>query len=143
ASENWQRIREAGFEDRVFPLQAEAHAFPFAEGFFDALVSLDAYHYFGTDDNYLGYGSRFVKEGGQIGIVSPGLTREFTGDVPEHLTAWWSPELWTLHSADWWHRHWVKTGLVDVTHSFSPDSGRLAALADVARGLPGLSLSLV
>src|SRR3972149_9060877 len=26
ATENWQRIREAGLEDQVFPIHAEAHA---------------------------------------------------------------------------------------------------------------------
>src|SRR5919202_2360286 len=66
ASDNWRRICEAGVQDRVFPMHAEAHALPFAEGFFDALVSLDAYHYFGTDDLYLGYYARFVRAGGQI-----------------------------------------------------------------------------
>src|ERR671932_2799217 len=70
--ENWGRIRDAGMEERVFPIYAEAHALPFAEEFFDAAISLDAYHYFGTDDLYLAYFSRFVKGDGQIGIVVPG-----------------------------------------------------------------------
>lgn len=42
AEENWRRIREAGVEDRVFPIHAEAHALPFAPEFFDASVSVDA-----------------------------------------------------------------------------------------------------
>ena len=50
ATDNLERIRAAGVEDRVFPIHAEAHALPFADGFFDAMVSVDAYHYFGTDD---------------------------------------------------------------------------------------------
>jgi cyclopropane fatty-acyl-phospholipid synthase-like methyltransferase len=50
ASENWGRICAAGLQNRVFPIHAEAHALPFADGFFDSLLSLDAYHYFGTDD---------------------------------------------------------------------------------------------
>ena len=37
---------------------------PFAESSFDAIVSFDAYHYFGTDDLYLGYISAFLKPGG-------------------------------------------------------------------------------
>ena len=53
ATENLKRIREAGVDDRVFPIHAEAHALPFAEGFFDAVVSFDSYHYFGTDVHYL------------------------------------------------------------------------------------------
>ena len=76
ASDNWARIREAGLQDRVYPIHAEAHALPYADNFFDAAVSFDAYHYFGTDDLYLEYYARFVKPGGKIGIVVPGLNRE-------------------------------------------------------------------
>src|SRR5437868_4122946 len=35
-TENLARIREAGLEHQAFPLRLEAHAIPFAEGFFDA-----------------------------------------------------------------------------------------------------------
>src|SRR5919112_3473191 len=84
-NENWGRIREAGLEDRIFAIYAEAHAMPFAEEFFDAAISLDAYHYFGTDDLYLGYYARFVKTGRQLGIVVPGLRHEFAAGLPPHL----------------------------------------------------------
>src|SRR5439155_18651225 len=92
ASDNWGRVRAAGVADRVFPIHAEAHALPFAEGFFDAAVSLDAYHYFGTDALYLGYFSRFVRAGGQIGIVVPGLREEFSDGPPAHLAPYWQPD---------------------------------------------------
>ena len=58
--------------DRVFPIEAEAHALPFAHGYFDALVSIDSYHYFGTDVRYLSYAAQFVRPDGHIGIVVPG-----------------------------------------------------------------------
>jgi cyclopropane fatty-acyl-phospholipid synthase-like methyltransferase len=115
ADENRRRIEEAGMADRVFPIHAEAHALPFAGGFFDAAVSLDAYHYFGTDDLYLGYYSRFVKPGGQIGIVVPGLTQEIGADIPTHLAPHWVWDFCSFHSPDWWRTHWEKTGLVDVS----------------------------
>ena len=113
-NENWGRIRAAGLEDRVFPIHAEAHALPFADEFFDAAVSLDAYHYFGTDDLYLGYYARFVKPGGALGIVVPGVAREFTAGLPPHLAPYWHPEFWSFHSPDWWRRHWERTGPVAV-----------------------------
>lgn len=114
-SENLRRISEAGLENRVFPIYAEAHTLPFADEFFDALVSVDAYHYFGTDDLYLGYYSRFVKAGGQIGIVVPGLLSEFTEGLPSHLAPYWLWDFWSFHSPDWWRMHWAKTGKVEVT----------------------------
>lgn len=44
ASDNAQRVREAGLERLVYPVHAGAHALPFAAGFFDAIVCVDAYH---------------------------------------------------------------------------------------------------
>jgi SAM-dependent methyltransferase len=123
ASDNWERIRAAGMQDHVVPIHAEAHALPYAEGFFDALVSLDAYHYFGTDDLYLGYYARFVKPGGQIGMVVPGLLREFADGLPEHLAPFWNWEFWSFHSPAWWTQHWEKTGKVKVTHADSVPEG--------------------
>ncbi len=76
ASDNWQRIRAANTQQQVFPIHAEAHTLPYASDFFEAIVSLDAYHYFGTDDLYLGYISQFVRPGGTIGIVVPGVLQE-------------------------------------------------------------------
>lgn len=120
ANENWDRIKEAGFEDRIFPIHAEAHALPYAEGFFDAAISLDSYQYYGTDDLYMSYFHRFVKLGGQGGVVVPGLTREMDGPVPEHLirtrpngTTLWVDECWCFHTARWWERHWGKLSTIE------------------------------
>jgi ubiquinone/menaquinone biosynthesis C-methylase UbiE len=111
---NQKRIDAAGAA--VVPVHAEAHALPFAEGSFDAIVSLDAYQYFGTGDLYLGYIGKFLKPGGRIGIVVPGLAHEI-GGVPEHLRPWWEWDFCCFHSPDWWRHHWAKTGLVDVESS--------------------------
>jgi SAM-dependent methyltransferase len=120
-TENWQRVREAGLENQVCPVYAEAHALPYAEGFFDTIVCLDSYQYYGTDDLYLKYFQKYVRPGGQIGVVVAGLARDFNGPVPEHLTRphksggpFWVDECWCFHTADWWHRHWAQVGLVDV-----------------------------
>ncbi len=122
ATENWQRIIQAGAQEQVFPIHAEAHDLPYAEGFFDVLVSFDAYHYFGTDDLYLGYYAQFVKPGGQIGIVVPGVQHEFTNGLPEHLAPNWPWEFFSFHSPDWWRNHWEKTGKVeDVRASTLPE----------------------
>lgn len=113
-TENLRRIRDAGVERGVFPLRAEARALPFAAEFFDAVVSIDSFPYYGTDDLYLGYLARFVKPGGVLAIAGAGLVQELHAGVPEHLQAWWEPMLWCLHSAAWWRRHWERTGIVDV-----------------------------
>jgi SAM-dependent methyltransferase len=114
AEENAQRIREAGVEGGVLPIHADARSLPFAPEFFDAIVSIDSFMYFGTDDLYLAYLARFVKPGGVLGIALSGLMREVEGEVPEHLRAYWTHDLWCLHSAPWWRRHWERTGIVAI-----------------------------
>jgi cyclopropane fatty-acyl-phospholipid synthase-like methyltransferase len=114
ATENLQRIRDAGVEDGVCPIHADARALPFATGFFDAVVSIDSFVYYGTDDLYLSYLARYVKPGGLIGIAGAGLMQEIDGPVPGHLREWWEPSLCCLHSAPWWRRHWERTGFVTV-----------------------------
>lgn len=124
-TENWERILSAGIEDRVFPIAAEAHALPFADGYFDALVSLDAYHYFGTDELYLGYVARFVRPEGQLGIIVPGVLSELDGGVPPHILPYWQWEFVSLHSPEWWRGHWEMTGQVHVELADSlPDGWR-------------------
>jgi SAM-dependent methyltransferase len=117
ASERFERIRDAGAEGGVFPIHADARALPFAAGFFDAIVSIDSFFYYGTDDLYLNYLASFLRPGGVLGIAGSGLTAELDGGVPEHLRAWWTADHWCLHSAAWWRRHWERTGVLEVTHA--------------------------
>jgi SAM-dependent methyltransferase len=114
ASENLKRIRDAGVGDGVFPIHADARSLPFAADFFDAIVSIDSFFYYGTDDLYLNYLARFVKPSGQLGIAGAGLMHEIEGPVPGHLAEWWTGDLWCLHSADWWRRHWDRTGIMEI-----------------------------
>ena len=133
ASDNFGRICAAGVEDKVFPIHAEAHSLPFADEFFDAMVCVDAYQYFGTDDLYLQtHMARLVKGGGQLAIVVPGLVEELAPDaVPEHLRPYWQPEFYSLHSPVWWKRHWERSGLVAVELSdLLPDGWRHWMMSD-------------
>jgi cyclopropane fatty-acyl-phospholipid synthase-like methyltransferase len=114
AAENIQRIRDAGVEDGVFPLHADAHALPFAPDFFDAIVSIDSFPYYGTDDLYLNYLAHFVKAGGPIAIAGAAVVRELDATVPEHLREWWTQDFRACHSAAWWREHWERTGIVDI-----------------------------
>lgn len=115
-TENLRRFEAAGVTDRVFPIHAEAHALPYAEGFFDAAISIDSYQYFGADELYFPCTfSKLVRPGGQLGIVVPGLTREFDKGYPETLKELWAGELFSFHSSMWWRRLWEKTGLAEIT----------------------------
>lgn len=114
ATDNWKRIKEAGVEDLVYPIRAEAHALPYAQEFFDAIISVDSYHYYGTDDIFLLNFAKLLKPGGQIGIVVPGLKKEFDDELPEKLKPYWDNEWYSFHSPQWWSRLWKRSGVVDV-----------------------------
>jgi ubiquinone/menaquinone biosynthesis C-methylase UbiE len=125
-SENAQRIQDAGVGDGVFTIHADARSLPFGADFFDAIVCIDSFGYYGTDDLYLNYLARFVKPGGQVGIAGAGLMQEIEGPVPEHLLQWWTNDLWCLHSAAWWRRHLERTGIMDIELADTlPDGWRL------------------
>ncbi len=105
ATENARRIRDAGLGDRVFPIHADARSLPYGGEFFDAIVSLDSFPYYGTDALYLNYLAHFLKPEGQLGIAGAGLVQELEGGVPDHLREFWTQDVWCLHSAAWWRRH--------------------------------------
>ena len=126
ATENLQRIRDAGVGDGVFPIHADARSLPFAAEFFDVIVSVDSFPYYGTDDQYLRSLMRLLKPGGQLGIAGAALLQEVAGPVPDALRGWWSPEMRCMHSADWWRRHWENSGVVDIEVADTmPDGWRL------------------
>lgn len=114
-SDNWKRIEAAGLADRVFPIYAEARSLPYADEFFDAIVSVDAYHYFGTDDFYLEKIVRLLKPGGYLAIACPGYRRELDNNVPDYLRERFFHQQWnSFHSPPWWKWHWEKAGVVEV-----------------------------
>jgi SAM-dependent methyltransferase len=112
-TENQRRVREAGVEDLVLPIRLDAHDLPFGDQSYDCILSIDAYHYFGTDDLYLSRCVRLLRPEGRIGIVVPGLVTELE-ELPGHLRPYWDPDCWSLHSPEWWKRHWERSGRVEV-----------------------------
>ncbi|QNE23152.1 methyltransferase domain-containing protein [Kribbella qitaiheensis] len=113
----------AGHE--VTAIKAEAHALPFARGFFDAIVCIDAYEYFGTADGYLAYITSFLKPGGRLGIATPALRKEVRdlGYIPAHIKELVGWEALAWHTADWWKFQWEITELVEVTAARLQESG--------------------
>jgi len=106
-SENEKRFDAMGLSPhQIIPIKAEAHELPFAEEFFDAVVSIDSYHYFGLDQDYLGrHLLPLVKAGGPILIVVPGLKKDIHHDIPKEMLESWRPEdIETLHDAAYWRR---------------------------------------
>jgi len=106
ATDNYERIKEAGLDKQVFPIHAEARTMPFADNFFDAIVSMDSYHYFGTDVHYLEfYLLKLLKPGHQIGIVSPASPKRLPHPAPAHFGDEWH---W-MNTVEWWQELWRRT----------------------------------
>ena len=101
---------------QVIPLKADATALPFATEFFDAVVSVDSYNYFGRDPAYLGaHLLPLVKHGGELLFAIPGMVRDRHDDPPACLLASWTPEqLDYLHDIDWWRSNIGQTDGVDI-----------------------------
>ncbi len=120
AAENYERVKAAGLEGSVIPIHADAHALPFADGFFDAVLSFDSYHYFGTNERYLlDYLAKLVKTGGIIAFASPGFTHELADEELDALEPYWiGGKMLTFHSNGWWRSLWERSRVVDVIDSF-------------------------
>lgn len=139
-TENWQRIQEAGVADRVHPIQSDAHKLPFSHGFFDAIVSVGAFNYFATGADYLAYCIQFLRPGGAVGVIVPGIRTAPDLTPPPYLATRWGPDLCTWLPPNWWRQLWERTNLVTVeTADFVPDGWAdwllwLKTCAQVGRG---------
>ncbi|RZT17214.1 methyltransferase family protein [Kribbella sp. VKM Ac-2569] len=139
-TENWQRVHDAGVAGRVHPIQSDARKLPFAHGFFDAVVSVGAYNYFGTGVDYLPYLTEFVRPNGMLGIMAPGIRTAPDFTPPPYVADRWGPDLCTWLPPDWWRHLWERTGLVTVdTADFVPNGWAdwllwLRICAQVGRG---------
>lgn len=104
AGENFIRFQKEGVADRIVPLQLNALQLPFAEGFFDAVLSVDSYHYFGNNDMYFEKILKPVmKKDAVLAIAFPGMKYEVQENIPEEMEPFWEKEALEMwHSIDWW-----------------------------------------
>lgn len=115
SAENWGRISESGMEDIIFPIHADAHELPFADGYFDVLMSVNSLFFYVTDGEFLREKIlRYVKPGGEIGIIVPGFYQEYTDGIPEDLKPHWSDQLDKWHTLDWWVNCFTASETVDI-----------------------------
>ena len=79
-------FRQMGVPDgQIHPVKADAaEGLPFGPCYFDAVVSIDSYNYFGRDPRYLGQKLLpYVKSGGKIYLSIPGMIRD-CHDCPQN-----------------------------------------------------------
>ena len=90
--------------EQLVPVKADATDLPFEVEFFDAVVSVDSYNYFGRDPRYLDEKLLpFVKRGGFIYIAIPGMKKDCHDHLPPELLLSWTPEqLEYMHDIAYW-----------------------------------------
>ncbi len=116
-SDNMRFFEGCGLTNRrIVPLKADATALPFASDFFDAIVSVDSYNYFGRDPSYLGtHLLPLVKRGGGLLFAIPGMVRDCHDDLPACLLESWTPEqLDYMHDIAWWRDNFSQTDGVEI-----------------------------
>ena len=116
-SDNMRFFEECGLINRqIIPLKADATVLPFAAGFFDAVVSVDSYNYFGRDPEYLGqHLLPLVKQGGELLFAIPGMVRDCHDNLPACLLASWTPDqLEYMHDISWWRANINQTEGVEI-----------------------------
>lgn len=115
-TENYERFQSIGIAEKTVPIFVDAtKGLPFANGYFDLLFTVDSYHYFGDTAEMLPSLLPFVKKGGYIAVVIPGLKYEFGENVPDEMQPFWNSEMdRTLHSLDWWKALWQGTEGIEI-----------------------------
>lgn len=90
--------------EQIIPVKADANNLPFEKNFFDAVVSVDSYNYFGRDPYYLDDKLLpFVKKDGYIYIAVPGMKKDCHDHLPKELLLSWTPEqLDYMHDIEYW-----------------------------------------
>lgn len=103
ANENYQRFCKQNLANQVVPLQLDALNLPFPEKFFDAVISVDAYHYFGNNDTYFKNILRpLLKDEALVAIAIPGMKMEID-TIPKEMESLWDKEALKMwHSINWW-----------------------------------------
>lgn len=118
-------LEAQGVADRVTAVNGDARNLPFEDDEFDAIVSVDAFEYFGTDVRFLPSVIRVLKPAGGIGMTTPALRTDPYESAPPTYVAdvvGWEAAGW--HAPDWWATHWRLSGSVDNITARMQEGGR-------------------
>lgn len=91
-------------ENQLKAVKADANHLPFEKEFFDAIVCVDSYNYFGRDPQFLDEKLLpYLKKDGYIYIAIPGMKKDVHDHIPEELLLSWNEEqLDYIHDIPYW-----------------------------------------
>ena len=102
--------------EQLIPVKADALSLPFEPAFFDSVVSVDSYNYFGRDPDFLGQKLLpYVKPGGYLYFAIPGMKQDCHDHLPPELLLSWTPEqLEYMHDVAYWQHMISQTDGIEV-----------------------------
>lgn len=111
-------------EEQIIPVKADATNLDFEKEFFDAVISTDSYNYFGRDEHYLDDKLLpYIKNGGYIYIVVPGMKKDCHDNLPSELLLSWTPEqLDYIHDINYWKNIVSKSQNAEVASVYELES---------------------
>jgi len=103
AEENTARFEGWGLGGQIRAVHEDANDLHFEPRQFDALFSVDAYHYFAGSEGFFAEKILpFLNDGAGVWIGVPGVKNEYAGRSEELLSAWLGDEAYMFRSADQW-----------------------------------------
>lgn len=117
AEDNARRFAEADLSDRIAAVHCEARALPFEPESFDAVISVDAWHYFAADSSYLNtHLLPAIKPGGLLAVGIPGLQKALDR-IPDDLRPYWVDGM-NFCTLSWWRELWTQCTDLTIRHAF-------------------------
>lgn len=114
ATDNYKFFKEQGYENRIIPLNTSAENLPFAYHYFDIIVSIDAYHYFGTDKLFFKEKIKpYLKDNGLIFIAVPGMKDDYE-KVPQDLKGFISDEDFRFFKSIKYYENILKENIKEI-----------------------------
>ncbi|WP_455717874.1 SAM-dependent methyltransferase [Anaerosporobacter sp.] len=121
ATDNFKLFKEWGVSDSVIPIHADANDLPFANEYFDIVVSIDSFHYFANQPHFFEEKILpLLKPSGTAIIAMPGLKTEIHGSEPQLILDWINgeeSEYELFHSLEWWKEHIGKSNGFEIIKS--------------------------
>ena len=103
AGDNQKRFAEWGVDRQVTGGHADASDLPFEKDTFQAMISVDAYHYFATGQDFFAQKILpFLKNAAEVLIGIPGIKAEYAGRSQELLSDWLGDESYMFQSPSAW-----------------------------------------
>ena len=127
ADENGKRFVQWGVGEQITPVCEDARNLHFEEKQFQALISIDSYHYFAGNREFFQEAILpFMKDDGVVLIGIPGLKDEYTGRAEELLSDWLGEDAYMFKSPKHWKELIGRNKRIELTETWEMECFRKA-----------------